>query len=46
MNSLEIRFENEMQLDEIDSLKKLLDDFFETDFGMRMDGTYVFLTDQ
>lgn len=42
---MEIRVENKLNLDEAKQLKISMDKFFATDFNMRFDDTYIFLTD-
>lgn len=42
---MEIRIENKIDINEINSFKKNLDDYFNIDFSIRMDGDYIYFRD-
>ena len=41
-----IRIDAKLSLDEMEAFKKVVDDFFATDFNMKMNGEHVFLSDE
>jgi len=42
---MEIRIENTITLRKLEDLKKLLDDFFNVDFNLSIEGTYSYFRD-
>ena len=43
---MEIRIDNTINIKEVDELKILLDDFFNIDFSVSIEGTYTYFRDR